>query len=117
MSSKSEPDAVEVIAFRDAAEFEVWLAEHATCALRYGSRLRDRSQRPLPQVQHPINDPSAQALPSDEFRHFLVVLVLQLQRRYSPAVGQRHLHLPGPIAAHVADRDTRIDLVEDQRDG
>jgi uncharacterized protein YdeI (YjbR/CyaY-like superfamily) len=28
MSSKSEPDEVEVIAFRDAAEFEAWLAEH-----------------------------------------------------------------------------------------
>jgi uncharacterized protein YdeI (YjbR/CyaY-like superfamily) len=28
MSSKSEPDAVEVIAFREAAEFEAWLAEH-----------------------------------------------------------------------------------------
>jgi uncharacterized protein YdeI (YjbR/CyaY-like superfamily) len=28
MSSTSEPDAAEVIAFRDAAEFEAWLAEH-----------------------------------------------------------------------------------------
>jgi uncharacterized protein YdeI (YjbR/CyaY-like superfamily) len=28
MSSKSEPDAAEVIAFRDANEFEAWLAEH-----------------------------------------------------------------------------------------
>lgn len=28
MSSKSEADAAEVIAFRDAAEFEAWLAEH-----------------------------------------------------------------------------------------
>lgn len=28
MSSKSETDAAEVIAFRDAAEFEAWLAEH-----------------------------------------------------------------------------------------
>jgi uncharacterized protein YdeI (YjbR/CyaY-like superfamily) len=28
MPSKSEPDAHEVIAFRDAAEFETWLAEH-----------------------------------------------------------------------------------------
>jgi uncharacterized protein YdeI (YjbR/CyaY-like superfamily) len=28
MPSKSEPDALEVIAFGDAAEFETWLAEH-----------------------------------------------------------------------------------------
>jgi uncharacterized protein YdeI (YjbR/CyaY-like superfamily) len=28
MSGKSEADAAEVIAFRDAAEFEAWLAEH-----------------------------------------------------------------------------------------
>jgi uncharacterized protein YdeI (YjbR/CyaY-like superfamily) len=28
MAGKSEPDAAEVIAFRDAAEFEAWLAEH-----------------------------------------------------------------------------------------
>jgi uncharacterized protein YdeI (YjbR/CyaY-like superfamily) len=28
MSTKSEADAAEVIAFRDAAEFEAWLAEH-----------------------------------------------------------------------------------------
>jgi uncharacterized protein YdeI (YjbR/CyaY-like superfamily) len=28
MPSTSEPDAAEVIAFRDAAEFEVWLADH-----------------------------------------------------------------------------------------
>jgi uncharacterized protein YdeI (YjbR/CyaY-like superfamily) len=28
MSSKSDPDAAEVIAFRDANEFEAWLAEH-----------------------------------------------------------------------------------------
>ena len=66
------------------------------------------AQRPLPQVEDPVDDDGAEILPPDELGDLLVVLGLQFQRGDPPPVGERHLHLAGTVPAHVPDRPDRV---------